>query len=128
MVGVQALFENPKVRRRSRQPALLTPLRVSAGRTLTQLGEHGNEFFVIAEGTAKVWRFDECVGLLGAGDHFGEISLLADRPRTATVLAETEMDLLVANRREFWALLDADPRAARSLTRVALARLADLRA
>ena len=93
---------------------------------MTRQHEQGREFFVIDSGTAQVWRDDRPLGSLSAGDHFGEISLLAGRPRTATVVAETEMDLLVASRREFLALLEADSRSAQAVTRTALARMAVL--
>ena len=62
-----------------------------AGREVVTQGKNGVGFFVIADGTAKVTIDGGEVRTLGAGDYFGEIALLADSPRTATVTAETEL-------------------------------------
>jgi CRP-like cAMP-binding protein len=62
-----------------------------AGREVVTQGQNGVGFFVIADGTAKVTIDGGEVRTLGAGDYFGEIALLADSPRTATVTAETEL-------------------------------------
>jgi CRP-like cAMP-binding protein len=62
-----------------------------AGKTLVTEGTEGVGFFVIAEGTAKVTLDGGEVRTLHPGDYYGEIALLADAPRTATVTAETDI-------------------------------------
>jgi CRP-like cAMP-binding protein len=62
-----------------------------AGKTLMMEGSEGVGFFVIAEGTAKVSLDGGDVRTLHPGDYYGEIALLADAPRTATVTAETDI-------------------------------------
>ena len=62
-----------------------------AGDTVTTEGQGGIGFFVIENGEAKVSIGGEERRRLGAGDYFGEVALLTDRPRTATITAETDL-------------------------------------
>jgi CRP-like cAMP-binding protein len=62
-----------------------------AGDTVATQGEGGVGFFVIRDGVAKVEIDGSEVRRLGPGDHFGEIALIAEGPRTATVVAESEL-------------------------------------
>ena len=80
---------------------ITTEIRVDAGHVLTYLGEPGEEFFVILSGTANVWRDGVLLDVLQPGSFFGEMSLLDHEKRTAYVIAETDMRLLVMCRREF---------------------------
>ncbi|HSC93122.1 MAG TPA: cyclic nucleotide-binding domain-containing protein [Gaiellaceae bacterium] len=61
------------------------------GREVAKEGQHGVGFFVIADGDASVSVGGQPVGRLGPGDYFGEIALIADSDRTATVTAETDL-------------------------------------
>jgi CRP-like cAMP-binding protein len=63
----------------------------SPGETIAREGEGGVGFFVISEGEAKVDVGGSEVRRLGPGDHFGEIALITEGPRTATVTAESEL-------------------------------------
>ena len=65
-----------------------------AGETVATEGESGVGFFVIEDGQALVTVGGEERRHLGPGDHFGEIALLADSKRTATIVAETELRCL----------------------------------
>ncbi|MBC8365670.1 MAG: cyclic nucleotide-binding domain-containing protein [Actinobacteria bacterium] len=102
---------------------LMTPVRVRAGRNLTNEGEAGREFMVIVDGTATVRRRGRVVATLGAGDFIGELSMLAGVPRTATVTADTDLAVEALNRREFATLLDENPRLARKVMISAIRRL-----
>lgn len=63
----------------------------NAGDTVTEEGKGGVGFFVIDEGSAKVSVAGQDIRTLGAGDYFGEIGLIADIDRTATITAETDL-------------------------------------
>lgn len=79
----------------------LTPLRVPAGGVVIREGEPGDRFYLIRHGTVSVTKRDRWVAELGPGDYFGEIALLRDLPRTATVTAVDDVDLLALERDEF---------------------------
>ncbi|MFY9586594.1 MAG: cyclic nucleotide-binding domain-containing protein [Actinomycetota bacterium] len=80
-----------------------------AGRVLVREDEPGLEFFVIVRGQVSVILHDETVATLGPGDFFGEMSLLDGTPRVASVVAVTDVRLLVIESRGFSALLSAVP-------------------
>jgi CRP/FNR family transcriptional regulator, cyclic AMP receptor protein len=94
------------------------------GKELTVEGQPGREFFVIIEGDAVVRRGDREINRLGAGDFFGEIALVDDRPRTATVVAETPLRALVVTDRAFRTLLDRSPEIESKVMSARAARLA----
>ena len=73
-------------------------------------GDNGNEFFVILDGTVSVSRQGRTVATLGPGSGFGELALLLDNvPRNATVVADTDLELVVVGQRQFVGLLDEVP-------------------
>jgi len=76
---------------------------------LCRAGEPGDEFFVIVDGTALVTLTPQRKHRLRPGEFFGEMSLLDGEPRSATVKAETDLRLLVIDRRHFWTLLREVP-------------------
>jgi CRP/FNR family transcriptional regulator, cyclic AMP receptor protein len=80
--------------------------RVAAGTTIVKEGDNGSEFFVILDGTARVSREGRKIATLGPGSGFGELALLENAPRNATVVAVTDMELVVVGQREFAGLLD----------------------
>lgn len=90
-------------------------VEVEAGRVLVEEGTTGRESFVIIDGHATVKRNGRKVATLGPGDHFGELALLDGGPRTATVVADTPMTLLVLGQREFNGVLDELPGLAHKL-------------
>jgi CRP/FNR family cyclic AMP-dependent transcriptional regulator len=79
------------------------------GKSLTTEGAAGREFFVIVEGTAEVTRGQRKLRTLSDGDFFGEISLITQRPRTATVVATSPVRALVITERSFRRLLEHQP-------------------
>ena len=99
-------------------------LEVEPGKVLCQEGEVGHEFFVIVDGTVQVTRQGRPVATLGGGDFLGEIALVTELPRTATVTAETPVRLFVLTGREFHAVLDQNPKVERKVLRTLARRLA----
>ena len=102
---------------------------VKVGRVLVDQGRPGHEFFLILSGTASVRRNNRKVAELVPGQYFGELSLLDRGPRTATVVADTEMKVLVLGQREFLGVLDDVPGLAYKILRIMAHRLreADLK-
>ncbi len=79
-----------------------------AGKVLTEEGKSGGEFFIILSGNAEVRRGGKVIDEMTAGDHFGEIALLDNGPRTATVVAKTPMRCLVLSPSQFQDVLHQD--------------------
>ena len=84
-------------------------LDLDEGRTLIREGERAQEFLVVVDGSLRVTRKGRKVSDLGAGDIVGEIALVADLPRTATVTTSTSVRLLVLTARGFRDLLVDSP-------------------
>jgi CRP-like cAMP-binding protein len=82
---------------------------VPAGEVFVKQGELGNQFIMILEGKAKVEKDGKLVNHLSPNDFFGEVALIANRPRTATVTAETAMRVLAVERGYFDDLLENTP-------------------
>ena len=87
------------------------------GEVLAREGTPGREFFVIAQGKAKVVMGGEEIAVLGPGEFFGEMALLDQGPRSASVVAETPMTLYVIGSREFGELIDRVPYVTRQILR-----------
>ena len=105
----------------------VTEVRVAQGTILTREGTRGNEFAIVLDGVASVSVHGTIVGTLGRGDHYGETSMLDDGPRTATIVAQTDMVLAVVGRQEFTALLEASPTITRAVLGGLVRRLRDAR-
>jgi CRP-like cAMP-binding protein len=101
----------------------LDSVSVPAGKILVEEGHIGQEFFIIVDGKAAVTRNGKKVATLGPGDHFGELALLDRRPRSASVVSETGLDVLVMSQRQFNSLLESVPTIARKLLSALATRL-----
>jgi CRP-like cAMP-binding protein len=84
-------------------------VEVPAGTMLTRVGQPGEEFFFIVDGSAMVEVTRRKRVRLGPNEFFGEMSLLDGEPRSATVTAVTDLRLLVIDRPQFWKLLNETP-------------------
>jgi CRP/FNR family transcriptional regulator, cyclic AMP receptor protein len=106
---------------------LADEIDLPAGKLLATEGTRGREFFVLLEGTADVRRDTRLLPQLGPGDYFGEIALVANVPRTATVTATSPVRALVIADRAFRELLRKRPQIqAKVLESVALRLAATL--
>ena len=92
-----------------RLAAVAKERRVPSGTVLTTEGEAGDEFFVVAEGMAQASIKGRKVGSIPAGSFFGELSLLDQGPRTATVTAELPTRLVVLTAKDFGEVIDDVP-------------------
>ena len=96
-----ALFSGCSTKELRRMEGLMTEAHVAAGRVLTSCTERGAEFFIVVSGTASVWREDVRLGVIGPGGFFGELALFNHGMRTASVVADTDMELFVMSAQEF---------------------------
>lgn len=108
--------------------ALADELSVPTGTVLMREGERGREFVVVVAGTVKVTRKGRKLAELGAGEFVGEIALVADVPRTATVVASAPLRMLVIADRSFQRLLREQPAIAAKVMRSLGHRLAAISA
>jgi CRP/FNR family transcriptional regulator, cyclic AMP receptor protein len=94
---------------------LVTPVAIKAGSTFITEGSVGKELVIISTGTATVRRGGRKITTLTAGSVVGELALLLDRPRDASVTADVDGELLVLDRRSFNSLLDDVPGLAKKI-------------
>lgn len=95
-----------------RVAAQLSPISVVAGTVVIDQGDVGDRFYVVESGELDVTAEGRQIAQLNAGDHFGEIALLRDVPRTATVTSTTDSELRTLERDEFLESVTGLPRAA----------------
>jgi CRP/FNR family transcriptional regulator, cyclic AMP receptor protein len=117
------LFEGLSGKELTELVKLTDDVDAAPGTVLCQEGRAGREFFVIMEGQVEVTQRGKRIATLGSGDFVGEIALLEDVPRTATVMARTPLRFFVMTRRSFQKLLDANPRVERKVLRALARRL-----
>jgi CRP/FNR family cyclic AMP-dependent transcriptional regulator len=100
----------------------------NAGDTVTEEGKGGIGFFVIADGTAKVSVGGEQVRTFSTGDYFGEIGLIADIDRTATITAESELTCYGMTSWDFRPLVESNASIAWKMLQVMAQRLKEAEA
>jgi MFS family permease len=105
----------------------LISLQATAGEAIVRQGEPGDRFYVIASGEVEVLVDGRSKGVFGPGDHFGEIALLRDVPRTATVKARTNTELYALERNEFLSAVTGHAASAEAADAIVASRLAGLR-
>jgi Na+/melibiose symporter-like transporter len=96
----------------------LTRTQLPAGATVFEQGDEGDDFYVIEQGRADVICNGQPLSVLGSGEGFGEIALLHDSPRTASVHATTPLTLRTLNRAVFVAAVTGYPQSAQAADHV----------
>ncbi|MEO1527824.1 MAG: cyclic nucleotide-binding and patatin-like phospholipase domain-containing protein [Planctomycetota bacterium] len=103
-----------------------------AGETIVEVGESGDELFLLAAGKVRVWSGDgpsvaeRTLSVLGPGEHFGEASVIAGTPRSATVTAVTYVETLVLNGEDYRRLVKDYPQLLENLSRSLTRRLSNM--
>ena len=103
----------------------LIPTEVAPGTEIVRQGDPGDRFYVIEEGDVMVSKNGRQVATLERGDFFGEIALLREIPRTATVTARTDTSLYALEREDFLEAVTGHPQSAEAADAVTRARLAE---
>jgi CRP-like cAMP-binding protein len=118
------LFEACSQAELARIATITTQVDVPDGEVLIREGERGELFFVLVKGSAEVRKGRRRIATLGAGDFAGELALLTDAPRTATVTTTSPVTALRATRKGFSALLETSPRIQQKVLKALAGRLA----
>jgi MFS family permease len=104
----------------------LVPLRLDPGNVVVREGDAGDRFYIVAEGTVEVSEGGRRLSELGAGGYFGEIALIRDLPRTATVTATSPVVLYALEREDFLAAVTSHAPSAEAAEEVVSSRLAGI--
>jgi NTE family protein len=111
------LFADLSEAQRARVLAVSTTVRVPAGGWLFREGDAGDALYVVRTGRLEVVRDDIVIRVLSTGSALGELALLTEGDRSASVRARRETEVLKLGRDDFLALLEGDPAFAVALTR-----------
>jgi CRP/FNR family transcriptional regulator, cyclic AMP receptor protein len=122
------LFEGLSKKELAEIARVTEDLEVPAGKVLCKEGDTGQEFFVIVKGKIEVSRKGKPISARGGGDFVGEIALLEDTKRTATVTATTPLHVFVLTRQDFRRLVAANPRVERKVMQALARRVLELSA
>jgi CRP-like cAMP-binding protein len=117
------LFQNLSAADRARVAGLFKQRKFAAGETVTKEGSDAAAFFLIESGTAAVTVRGEHRRTLEAGDYFGEIALIDEGARSATVTAETELVCQGLTLWDFRPLVQQNPAVAWTLLQTLARRL-----
>ncbi len=109
LIAKVPLFAGLAKQQLTRVASIADEIDLPEGKVLTRQGERGREFFILLEGEAEVRRNGRKLATRRAGEFFGEIALVTDLPRVATVTAATPVRALVIRDTEFRALLQRTP-------------------
>ena len=135
--GLRALENRPRPRRRPKRGNMDRPFidfallarattearSFKAGDVVFTAGEPGHEFYVVKSGSVAVQLRNRTLQVIGEGGIFGEMALIDSEPRSATVVAETDCELVPVSEKQFLIMSSEAPYFAMSLMRVLVQRL-----
>ncbi|MBA3567209.1 MAG: MFS transporter [Actinobacteria bacterium] len=104
----------------------LIPLRLEPGVEIVRQGDPADRFYIVADGTVEVSEYGRPISELGPGGYFGEIALIRDVARTATVTAKTAVVLYALDRDDFLAAVTSHAPSAEAAEEVVSSRLAGI--
>jgi CRP-like cAMP-binding protein len=110
MLRSVAMFASCGPKDLQRISQLVDEIDLPDGQVLMREGETGREMFLIASGSARVERGGQVVGEFGPGSVLGEMALVSEGTRNATVTAVGPIKALVVGHREFHSLMDDHPK------------------
>jgi CRP-like cAMP-binding protein len=117
------MFSECSPRELSRIASLADEIEVDKGTVLTKEGVPGREAFIVSSGKAKCTLRGKRLATYGSGEIFGEMSLLDNEPRAATITAESDMVLFVIDSRSFWGLCEEAPSVTKKIMKAIAQRL-----
>jgi CRP-like cAMP-binding protein len=123
LISKVPLFAGLSKQQLGRVASIADEIDLPKGKVLMREGDRGREFFVLLEGEAEVRRKGRKLATRRAGEFFGEIALLSDLPRVATVTATTPLRALVIRDTEFRGLLSQTPQIALKVLQAIAERL-----
>jgi CRP-like cAMP-binding protein len=109
LISKVPLFAGLSKRELAQVASIADEIDFGSGKALTREGEPGREFFILLEGGAEVKRKGKVLATRKSGDFFGEIALMCNRPRVATVVTTSPTRTLVITDRDFRALVKRTP-------------------
>jgi CRP/FNR family transcriptional regulator, cyclic AMP receptor protein len=118
------LFSKLKKKELEEVAHIADELDLPKGKVMAEEGDRGREFFVLLEGEADVTKGDTSINTMREGDFFGEIALVTEMPRTASVTATTDVRVLVITERDFRGLLKHSPEVGRGVAEALAERIA----
>jgi CRP-like cAMP-binding protein len=120
------LFEGLSKKELTELARVTEDLEIAPGEVLCKEGETGQEFFVIVEGESEITSKGKRLAARGDGDFVGEIALLEETTRTATVTAKTPLRVFVLTRHDFRHLVRENPSVEQKVMRALARRVVEL--
>jgi CRP-like cAMP-binding protein len=123
LLEVVPLFHGLSTKEMTRVARVAEEVSLPAGSVIAEEGQPGDAFYLLADGAALVRRNGKKIATLGTGDFFGEMSLLDEGPRSATVELVRDSTLLVMRHQDFTGIISEFPGVAQKMLKGLAARL-----
>lgn len=117
------IFEGIDDERLGRIAAMTTEFDAPAGQVLVAARHEASGLFILEEGRVVVKAGEAFVRELGPGELFGELAVINEGPRSATVISKTPVKCIAVGRADFWAMLDLAPEVAVGILKILASRV-----